>query len=289
MSPPSILVTGATGRVGRPLVAELARRGLPVRALVRDAVRAAAVLPAGVELFQGDLSAPETLDAAFGGVDRAFLLPANTLHQFKHEANFIDAAKRAGIKHLVKLSIVGADSKSPGPIAQWHGMAERRIEGHGLPHTYIRPNFCMQNLLWFAEEIRRSGSFRAPVGDARAAMVDARDVAAATAEILASGNGHLGRSYTLTGAQAISFAEVADSLSAAVGRKVEYVDVPCGTFKDIMVGEGTPAPYADAIVSLWRTLGFGRHEPVTDDIATILKRPPIGFDAFARDHAAAFR
>jgi uncharacterized protein YbjT (DUF2867 family) len=282
-------VTGATGTVGRPLVEELVRRGLPVRALVRSEARARAALPEAVELVEGDLAAPESVEPAFAGVERAFLLPANTLHQFKHEANFIDAAKRAGIRHLVKLSIVGADSKSPGPIAQWHGLAERRIEGHGLPFTYLRPNFCMQNLLWFAEEIRRSGTFGAPVGDARAAMVDARDVAAAAAEILASGNGHIGRSYTLTGTRALSFAEVATSLAGVLGRPVRYIDVPCGAFKETMIDEGTPGPYADAIVSLWRTLSHGRYEPITNDVADILRRPPLDFDAFARDHAAAFQ
>jgi uncharacterized protein YbjT (DUF2867 family) len=215
-------------------------------------------------------------------------VPPDALNQVRVEANFIDAAKRAGLELLVKLSIIGADSKSPGAIAQWHGMAERRIEASGLPYVFLRPNFCMQNMLWFAPSIKAEDRFRMAAGAGRAALVDARDVANVGAAVLTE-PGHVGRTYTLTGPRALDFAQVADLLSAELGRKIAFIDASISDFKQVVMEWGASDPYAEALLAVWRPVCAGRYEPVTDDVRMITGVPPTDFAQFARDYAGAFR
>jgi uncharacterized protein YbjT (DUF2867 family) len=283
-----ILVSGATGKVGSELVRLLAAGGERVRALVRDPAAATSLLMPGVELARGDLEEPETLDAAMAGVDKAFLLPPGTMRQVKQEAQFIDAALRARLHQVVKLSLLSADPKSPGPIPQWHGMAERRLEQSGLPYTHLRPNFYMQNLLWFARSIRSKDAFFLPLKDARAALVDARDVAAAAVAALTT-PGHEGRTYTLTGPGSLSFADVAEILSRATGRTISYVDIDPGEFKKLIIRQwNVIEPYADAAVSIWRGMSAGGYQAVSDDYVRLTGRAPRRLAAFVEENIEAF-
>jgi uncharacterized protein YbjT (DUF2867 family) len=283
-----ILVSGATGRVGQNLVRALAAGGADVRAIARDPDTARRALGPGIEIVQADLEEPESLAGAMRDVDKAFLLPPACMRQVKLESNFIDAAQRAGIRHVVKLSIVSADPKSPGPIPQWHGMAEKRLEMSGVPFTHLRPNFYMQNLLWFAHPIREIDTFCLPLGDARTALVDVRDVADAAAAVLL-GEGHEGRTYTLTGPQSLDFAAVAEALSEAVGRAIAYKAITAQEFKAIILKHWNMLEaYADATVSVWRGISAGSYAAPTGDVATILGREPRVFAKFAREHADVF-
>jgi len=282
-----ILVTGAAGTIGRHVVRLLADAGRPVRAMVQARAKAA-LLPAGVEIVVADAAQPAALDAALDGIEKAFLLPPPSIQQFGFEAKFIDAAKRARLKHVVKLSMIAADPKSPGAIAQWHGMAERRIEDSGLPFTHLRPNVFMQVLLAFAPQVQAAGRLELPLNGSRVALVDVRDAAAAAVEVL-SGAGHDGRIYTLTGAAAPTAGEMAASLSAATGREVEYVPVAFADFKRTVLGWGVAEPYADALLSIWHRVGHGTYAEVSDDLPGLIGRPPTGFAEFARDYAHVFR
>jgi uncharacterized protein YbjT (DUF2867 family) len=283
-----ILVSGATGSLGRLVVRELAAAGASVRAMVRDPAAATGLAAPGVEIVQGDLEDPDSLDAALRGVDTAFLFPPATMRQVKQEANFIDAVQRAGTGRVVKLSLISADPKSPGPIPQWHGMAEKRLESSGVRYTHLRPTFYMQTMLCFAAPIRQIDTFCLPLHCARVALVDIRDVASATASVLL-GDGHDGRTYVLTGSESLDFSEVAAQLSATVGRPIAYKPITPEEFKAIILKHWKMIePYADATVSIWRGVGSGSYAPVRSDLATLIGRKPRSFAEFAQDHAELF-
>ncbi len=282
-----ILVTGATGTVGYQLVMRLAADGHDVRALVRDPERAAALRSLDVDLVLGDFAVPKTLDAALKGIDRAFLLPPSSLQQVRYETNFIEAAQRAGLRHLVKLSVIAADIKSTGPITQWHGMAERRIEATSIPYTFLRPALYMQDLLWLAADVRESGTVHLPLEQMRVALVDARDVAAVAAAMLTE-SGHEGRTYTLTGPDVLTPPDIARHLSTAAGREIGFASVGCADFKRVVMNRGVQEAMADAFVSIWRSAEDGRFAAVTADVEQVLGRRAAQFSRFACDYAHAF-
>lgn len=148
-----ILISGATGNIGSEVVNHLTQKKLPLRALVRDRSKAAKLAAQGIELTQGDFSQPDTLDVALQGVKKAFLVMPNDLHQVELESNFIDAAQKAGVQHIVKLSVMGA-GKLPSTFQKWHRQIEERLEDSGIAWTHLRPNMLMQNMRWFASLIR---------------------------------------------------------------------------------------------------------------------------------------
>lgn len=279
-----ILVTGATGTVGRHLVLELKTARAPFRVLTRDAARAHALLgPA--EFAVGDLSRPESLGAALHGVESAFLLSPVTPELPAWEAGFARAAKRAGVKRIVKLSALGADARSTAALARWHGEAENEVRGAGTAFTLLRPCAFYQNLLNSVSSIRR-GVLPAPLGAARVAMVDARDVAAAAAAALAGG--HDGATYALTGPAALTYAEAAAIVGKVLGRPVVYANVRPEDAQRGMLEADMPAWLVDAILGLYGQFREGAAAAVTDGVKRVTGREPIPLDRFVHDHGAAF-
>ena len=282
------LVSGATGTAGKEIVLQLASLGIPVKALVRDMAKATPFRGKCVHVEVGDLNEPATLDEAFKAVDRALLLPANNANQLEQERMFIDAAKRAGVQHIVKFSALGADDpKSGSRIIRWHAEAEDYLEASGLAWTHLRPCMFMQNLLGSAASIAGEGAFYAPLGDARVAHVDVRDIAAVAVKALTD-RGHEGKAYTITGPEALTYSEVAGELTAALGKPVRYVDVPPEQFRQSLLGAGMPDWSADALLEIFEHVVKPLGAEVTNVIAEVAKKAPITFDQFARDHAAAF-
>ena len=281
-----ILVTGATGKVGQEVAKQLKAKGEPFRVLARSPGKARALLGGDVEVAAGDLGDPASLDAALAGADRLFLLPATDPRQREWELNAIDAAKRAGVKHVVKLSAIGASRDSPVVLARWHREVEEALEASGLAWTILQPTFFAQNFLNFAPSIQAQGVFHSSVAG-RASFVDVRDIAAVAVAALTE-PGHEGKTYVITGPEAISYAEAAEKLSAATGRTVTYVQVPEDGVRQALAGAGLPDWYVDDLVALNRIIDAGWAEGVSDAVETVARKAPISFDQFARDHAAAF-
>lgn len=279
-----VLVTGATGTIGAGAVAELRRAGVRVRAFVRDPQRAAAALGPDVELAAGDFDDPGSVRAALEGVDRVLLSSANHPRQAEHEGGVIDAAAAAGARRIVKVSAVGARAGSPYAFADSHGRSERHLAASGVPAVVLQPGFFMSNLLAAADAVARTGRLVAPAGAARVAMIDPRDVAAVAAAVLADDR-HDGRTYVLTGPEALTFAEVAERLSAATGRPVEFVDVPDEAARQEMLRSGMPDWLADGVVEVHRQLRAGVSAQVTDVVRVLTGRDPRGLGDFLRDHA----
>lgn len=280
-----ILVTGATGTVGRHLVLELKTARRAFRVLTRDPARAHAYL-GSAEFAVGDLSRPETFLAALSGVDAAFMLSPLDPGLAAWEASFARAAKKAGVKRLVKLSALGADPRSAAAIARWHGDAEEEVRRAGIPCAILRPAAFYQNLLHNADSIRR-GTLAAPLGDARVAMIDARDVAAAAAATLVS-DAHDGAPVILTGPAAPTYAEIAAVLSRVLRRPVAYAAVAPEDARRGMLEAGMPAWRTEAVLGLFEEFRAGRAEAVTDGVRRATGRDPLPLERFIDDHASAF-
>ena len=283
----SVLVTGATGNVGSQVVRALLARGEAVRALVRDAGRAGARLGDGAELVVGDLSDPDSVRRATAGVDRVFLSSADGPDKVAHEAAVADAAAAAGVRLVVKASTILAEPGSPLPPLDWNGRSEERLRRSGAPFTLLRSGFYMTNLLMAADQVRADGSVFAPAGDARIAMIDPRDIGDVAAVVLTE-PGHAGRTYRLTGGEAISYGEVAAELSRATGAHIRHVDVPEPAARAGLEAAGMPDWLVEHLVGLFRLIRAGGLAEATGDVRLVLGRDPRGFARFADEYADAF-
>jgi uncharacterized protein YbjT (DUF2867 family) len=283
-----ILITGATGTVGSELVRALATRGADVRAAVRSPKKAQAQ-DLRAEIVEVDYDHPQTLPYAFAGVDKLFLLLPPTHDQVELARRLIDAAKAARVKHVVKL---GAMHIGPDILFnRWHREAEAYLEASGLPWTILGPTSFMQNFIVYdGGTIASDGKIFQPLGEGRVAYIDARDIAAVAAEILTGDTAsHAGKTYDLTGPAAITVGEVAQAIGRAIGREVEYVDIPEEATRQGLVAYGTPPWMADAIMELHNASKENHASTVTDWVERLTGQKPNDIDSFARAHAPAWR
>jgi uncharacterized protein YbjT (DUF2867 family) len=279
----TILVSGATGNIGGEVTRHLLDRKASIRALVRDLKKADPLEAQGVEVTQGDFSQPETLDAALQGIDTAFLVMPNDRHQIELECNFIDAAKRAGVRHLVKLSVLRS-GELPSTFQQWHRQIEEHLEASGMTWTHLRPNMLMQNMRWFIQTMAQQGAFYHSIsGETPISHLDARDVAAIAALCL-SESGHENRAYDLTGAEAVSFEQVTQYFVSALNRSLQFIQVSPADMKAARLANGEPEWYLDAEAQLFDCWQNGAGSIITTTVADLLHRSPSTFEAYARDY-----
>jgi len=282
-----ILLTGASGKTGSETAKALAAKGVRTRALVRNPDKAADLAAAGIELVTGDVTDEAAVSKALVGVDRMLVLLPNSEQQVVLEKQLVDAAKKAGVRHVVKMSSMEAVAAAKTPIPQGHWAVEEYIRGSGLAWTMIKPNFFMQNFLQSAKSIRENASFVWPMGDGKTAMADARDIGAVTAEAL-SGRGHEGKSYEITGPELLSFHQAAERFSEVLGKKITYVAADPGAYLDILK-RILPPWHAQAVSALFGEIAQGVTPHVTDTFRRLIGREPISLTQFIRDHIAAFR
>jgi uncharacterized protein YbjT (DUF2867 family) len=238
-----------------------------------------------VRVLGRDLARAE-LAQAMHDVERVFTIPPNVQNQAEMESRIYQAARDAGVSYIVKLSTVKASVNSPCYFFKQHAIAEESLKTSGVRFTILRCNSFMQNLLWFANEIKSKGRFSLPMGIAKTAPVDIRDVAAVASAILTSEDHH-GATYNISGPEKLSFAEIARRLSAATGRLIEYRDVAPAEFLNMLLQSEIPAWYAEAVTASWAVAR--QDEPtVTDVVSTLAKKSPTTFAQFARDYATQF-
>jgi uncharacterized protein YbjT (DUF2867 family) len=246
-----ILVTGATGLNGGELIRLLSARGVPVRALVRNTKKAEALaaLP-NVEIVEGDMARPETLPAALVGVDRAMLISSSDATMQEVQSNFIDAARTAGVKHVVKLSGIMSEVDSPFRFARMHGEIEKKLERSGMAYTHLRAGEFMHSYFRQVPAIVARGAFFLPMEHAKIASIDVGDIAEVAAIALTT-HGHEGKIYPLTGPEALTMAEVAEKLSTATGTTIRYVNVAPEQARQTQTDTGVPEARADALAELF--------------------------------------
>ncbi|MFE6286577.1 NAD(P)H-binding protein [Streptomyces sp. NPDC057877] len=280
-----VLVTGATGRIGRAVIGQLLDAGVPVRALVRRP-EAAVTLPAGVEVRTGDLTVPESLDPALKGAGAVFLVwtaPPRT-------AKAVVERLAAHVRRVVLLSSPHQTPhpffQQPNPLAALHADIERHIAATGLESTIIRPGMFASNALaWWAPAIRAGDAVRWPCLTAESAPVDDRDVAAVAARTLLH-DGHAGGDYVLTGPAALTQAAQVDVIGDVLGRRITLEEMTPEEFRSLWEGTA-PRSVADMLLAAW-SAAAGRRAYVTTAVADVLGTAPRTFRQWAVDHATAF-
>jgi uncharacterized protein YbjT (DUF2867 family) len=279
-----ILVTGATGTVGREVVKQLLAAGEQVRAMTRNP--ATAKLDARVEVVQGDFDAPDTLARAVDGVDRVFSLTFGP-QTGTHERDRAREAKKAGVHHIVKLSAIGGDRETKNAIRLWHEEGEEAIKETGIGWTVVRPGGFMSNALHWRGTIRTQGKVFSNYGEGKLPSIHPRDIAAVAVRALTS-NGHEGKTYELTGPQALSIREQVDILSEALGRRIEYVPIPDDAARKGMEKAGMPALLIDALIPFAAFIRSGRAAEVLPTVEKVTGRSALTFHDWAREYANMF-
>ena len=281
-----ILLTGATGRVGSAAAKALARANIPFRALVRDPDKVA-FDPDAAEIVQGDLNDPAIVEQALQGVSRALIVMGNHPDQAKLERQFASLAADAGVSHLVKVSSMEAAPDATATLPKNHYDTEQHIASLGVDWTFLRPNYYMQNMLMYAGSIARTNSFALPLGTAKTAMIDSRDVGEVAAVVL-TGEGHAGQAYRLTGPAMMDFHEVAARMGTVLERPVSYVAQSPEVFREVLGQFIQSVWQLDAVCELFAEIAAGSLEEQHSTTADLLGRPAVGLETFTRQFAGAF-
>jgi uncharacterized protein YbjT (DUF2867 family) len=260
-----------------------------VRALVRSIARAdgLASLPK-VEIVEGDMARPETLIAPLRGVERAMLISSSEPAMLDVQSSFVDAASKAGVKHVVKLSGIIPGLDSPFRFARMHAEIERRLEASGMAFTHLRAGEFMPAYFRQVPSIVAKGALFLPMENAKIASVDVGDIAEVAVTVLTS-SGHEGKIYPLTGPEALTMEDVAAKLSAATGKAIRYVNVAPEDARKAQLAAGVPPYLADALAELFAERRKGGESTVSPVVSALLGRRATSFDEFARRHAAIFR
>jgi len=283
-----LCITGAGGTIGSELVRQLEARKETFRAGYNSQAKAQSARSRGLDVAVIDYARPATLEAAFRGCESVFLLGPTVEDQTRLEIAAVEAAQAAGVRHVVKQSVLGAEGEDYS-FARVHRPIEKALESSGMAWTFLRPNGFMQNVVTFmSDSIRSEGRFYSACGAARISHVDVRDIAAVAVEAL-TGSGHAGRAYALTGPEALTYDQMASLLSAALGRTIQHVEVLPSDLKGGMTAAGMPERIADWLLDLERHYREGRASRVTDDIGRVTGRKPRRFADTARDFAPALR
>lgn len=290
----TVLVIGATGNIGKEIVAGLARGGAQVVTGSRDPGRAREQFKEGgaVRAVALDLERPDTLAPALQGVDTVVLVNPMTPAMGPQTRLLAQAARQAGVKHLVRSSLLGVGEPEPITEAVWHGEADQAIAESGLPFTLLRPNQYFQNFISprNCQTVREQGMLFLPLGTSRVSNIDTRDIAEAAVRVaLASGTEHHGQAYVLTGPEASTLDELAGAIGEALGKPVKGVAVEPEQFQAALLRAGLPPPIADAISGWFAYCRAGRAERVTPDAERLLGRKPRSLRQFAREHVAHWR
>src|SRR5947199_1531482 len=282
----TVLVTGATGTIGRDLVKIFSENGVQVRVGIRDQAKARKQFVANIALSTFDFEDAASFPDSLKDVEKVFLLPPPIPNQVAVANAFIDATKRAGVRHSVKLSVVGADTEPPFTFGKWHTASDQHVRESGLAFTFLRPNSFMQNFINYFPP--RDGVIYLPWGNGKASFVDARDIATVAARALTH-EAHKNKIYTLTGPAALSIDEVARTLSQVAGREIKYVDVPESAARDAMLNAGMAEWQVNLLMELHAMNKQNRWSTITSDVEGVTGKPPIDFREFARDYADNFR
>jgi len=280
-----ICVTGAGGTVGKELIKNLESTKLPFRAAYFSNRKADAANARGIEAVLIDYNRTETLQASFQGCDKLFLLGPNVPDQSELEQNAVEAAKVAGVQHIVKQSVMGAVDESYS-LAKVHRPVEKAIEASGLAWTFLRPNSFMQNVATFmGETIKSEGTFYSASGEAKISHVDVRDIASVAVKAL-TGTNQAGKAYTITGPEALTYDELAGELSNVLKRPINHVSLSFSDLRAAMLSDGMPDKLADRMVDLERYFRDGNASRITDTIKQVTGRNPRRLTAYLRETSA---
>ena len=281
-----ILITGALGNNGTEILKGLNGKHQQIRAMVRKQPEQSVRLQ-DVEYVVGDFDDAESLRRALSGVERAFLVTPSSETVQEQQLRFVNLASEAGVKHVVYLSQLHAKANSPVRFLRYHAAVESALAGSGMAFTNLRPNLYMQALLLFKPLIAEKGIITAPVGDARVSIVDVRDIAAVAVASLTQ-NGHEGKSYDITGPEALTHSEIAAQLSEGIGKQVRFADISGDAMLQALLSFHMPEWQAEGLVEDYEHYSRGEASAISADVESVTAKPPHSFHEFVRDFGQAF-
>jgi uncharacterized protein YbjT (DUF2867 family) len=289
----SILVTGATGNIGSEVVKELLSDApdVSIKAAVHSSQNVKKVKSdARVKVIQIDYNEPETVREALNGVDKLFLLTPDVPNAADLASNVVIEAKKAGIKQIVKQSVMGAALEADVGTMRLHRQVEKFIEQSGIPFTFLRPNEFMQNFINFhSPSIKGNNAFYVPLEDAKVSLVDVRDIAGVAVKSLIDEDKHKNKTYLITGPEALSYHQVAEILSNTTGRKINYVNISDGEARSAMKEIGMSDWLINTVSELSEYFRKGKASEISPAVEDVTGNKPISFSQFAKDYAEAFR
>jgi len=282
-----ILIIGATGRVGLELVRLLIEKGEAVRAATRNLTKASASMPRFAEVIEFDFDRPDTFTPALKGIDKVFLIarPGDN-HSDKVAIPFIDKAKKEGVRLIVNLTAMGVEQDDSFALR----LIEKYIEVSGIAFVHLRPNWFMQNFNSgsMLADILSTGGLHLPAADAKLSFIDIRDITAVGLAVLTDPR-HIGSALTLTGGEALDHYEVVNILSQTAGTTIAYIplseEVACAALENA----GVAAELIERWTKFYRLVRQGQCESVTHQVESVLGRPTITFEQYAKDYAASWR
>ncbi len=277
----TILILGASGSIGSYLVPLLRRDpSLELRALARNEEKAAHLRAQGITPFIGDLDDARSLPPAFEGIDRLWLLTAFGPRSPENSMNAVWAARQAGVKHVVRLSAIGAAHDAPTRNGRLHALSDRELAASGIPWTVIKPHYFMQNLLPQVPAMKAQGALYQDLGEGRLAMIDVKDVAEFGTAILTQPERHVEKTYTITGPASIGLRDVASEFGRALERRVDYVALSHDAAREALVGAGVPPWFADGFVEYGAAYERGWGDFTTPDFESVVGRKATSFAEF---------
>ncbi len=276
-----ILITGASGNIGTPLVEALRLQGADFEIMRSKADATGAVRVASFSDASG-------LQSAFRGIDTLFVLLPLVPNKLELAINVANAAKAAGVKHIVRSSGAGADPQAAFALPKLQGTIDRVFQDTGIATTFLRPAGFMQNYSGFMAGMVKAGTVYGATADAAQSLIDVRDIAAVAATTLTNPQKHAGKAYTLTGGEALTDSQRVQILSEVLGRTVSFVEVSQEAGRASMVQMGMPEKIVEWLDSLNAIVSAGYAGAISPDVQTLLGRAPIGFRQFANDYKRAW-
>ena len=282
-----ILITGASGSVGKAVLQEAIEKASKVLAMYRSKEEAAKA-PAGCEAVLADYADRQSLLKALNGVNSVYVVCSPIPQLVELESNMLDACREAGVKHVVLNSAMGAGEYGKS-FPSWHRKVEDKLKGMGMTYTILRPNGFLQNIVVYnAPSIRAQGAFYAAMGEAKVSYLDVGDIAVVAVRALQAGV-HTGKIYELNGPEAISNTELAKRISKVTGRAVNYVDIPEAAQREAMLGLGTPEWQVAALLELQQYYKQGGGAKTDGLLKALIEREPVGLEQYLTANVREFR
>ena len=291
MTKPIILVTGATGKTGAPVVEQLRKRGFPVRAFVhRIDDRPRQLSELGADVVVGDFHDLQSVRQAVKGVGRVYLCYPPFDGLLLATTNIAIAARDEAVEAVVNMSQISAREEAASPLAHEHWLSEQVLDWAGIGASHIHPTFFAEDLYLFTgDSISREGNIYLPFGDGKHAPVSAEDIARVVVGILADPRPHAGKHYVLTGPRDMSLDEMAEVFSKELGRPVQYVNIPVEAWKSVLVEQaGMPVYLATHLAAVAVDHQNGIFSAETDVVESIGGKPPESLESFIRRHIDIF-
>tara|TARA_B100001175_G_scaffold275315_1_gene250107 strand:+ start:99 stop:956 length:858 start_codon:yes stop_codon:yes gene_type:complete len=283
-----ILITGATGKTGSATAKSLGEKGERFRALIRNEEKKEGLESIGGEVVIGSIENTDVVNQSMQGVKTVLVLLPNSESQLALEKQLVDSAKQAGVERIVKMSSIEATPDATSPIPKLHLESEEYIKQSGLAWTMIKPNFYMQNLLASAGTIKDQGKIFLPMGEGKTGMIDTTDVGTVIAKVL-SEDGHESMNHEITGPEILSFYEVAEIFSKALGKQVDYVDVPMDAYKETLGQFLTNQWHLDAVIDLFKGIAEGGIEDKTNTFNELTGETPKSLSQFLAENSFIFK